>query len=92
MMKTIIALSDTVGLLTLSVIQAELELGTLALLPVVEPWLDVQPAIVRLAHRTLSPLGKRFVQYVLETDADLVKLEREIAPTLFKRAKYRALE
>ena len=87
MMKTIILESDTVGLLPLNVALPEIELGTLAVLPFVEPWMAPSFGIVRLAHRSLSPLAERFSELVIEADSELFEMEREMAPKLVNKSK-----
>jgi DNA-binding transcriptional LysR family regulator len=56
MMKTIIAGTDAVALLPLNQVMAEVRSRQLVVLPVVVPWLQADFAVVRLAHRSLSPL------------------------------------
>ena len=87
MMKTIVLESDAVGLLPLNVVLPEVELGKLFVLPFVEPWMKVNFGIVRLAHRSLSPLAERFSELVIETDAELYEMERVAAPKLFNTSK-----
>jgi len=87
MMKTIVLESDTVGLLPLNVILQEIERGTLVVLSFVEPWMKVHFGIVRLTHRSLSPLGDRFCELVTEADTELFHMEQAVARTIFNKSK-----
>ncbi|MGD0416146.1 MAG: LysR family transcriptional regulator [Terriglobales bacterium] len=80
MMKTISAGTDAVGLLPLNTVIEEVRDGRLALLSFVAPWMTADWAIVRLSHRTLSPLGETFVRFLLEADAQLFEFEQKNAP------------
>jgi len=62
MMKAIAESSDAVAILPLKVVEREIESGRLAALPLVEPWLNGDFAVIRLAHRTLSPAGEAIVE------------------------------
>lgn len=87
MTKTICLESDTVGLLPLNVVLPEVELGTLVVLPFVEPWMRINFGIIRLAHRSLSPLAERFCQLVIDADADLFEMERKAAAKFVNKSK-----
>ena len=63
MMKMIVAETEAVGLLPLNTVMAEVQDGQLVVLSLVLPFLKVEFGIVRLAHRSLSPLGETFVAY-----------------------------
>jgi hypothetical protein len=79
MMNAIVAESDTVGLLPLNTMLHEIELGTMTVLRLVEPWMLISFSIVRFEHRSLSPLGEKFVQLVVEEDAKLAEFEEKTA-------------
>ena len=80
MMKMIVAETDAVGLLPLNTIMAEVRAGELVVLSLVSPFLKVDFGIIRLAHRSLSPLGETFVRLQLEADAEVLEFEEENAP------------
>lgn len=83
MMKNIAQGSDTVAVLPLNFMLADLEAGDIAVLPVVAPMLRVEFNIVRLARRSLSPLGELFVRTLLEVDAEVAALEQDAARRIF---------
>lgn len=57
MMKKIVAETDAVSILPFNVVLAEVRTGQLVVLPLVPPLKKVDFGIVRLAHRSLSPIG-----------------------------------
>jgi len=83
MMRNIAQESDAVAMLPLSVLLPDLKTGAMAVLPVVSPVLNTEFGIVRLAKRSLSPLGETFVRTVLEVDAEVTALEEDAAKKLF---------
>jgi DNA-binding transcriptional LysR family regulator len=85
MMKRIAAETDAVSLLPLNVVSSELRNGELALLPLVPPSLKVDLVIIRLAHRSLSPLGETFVRLLQEVDAELLEFEQKNAQRFLAR-------
>lgn len=87
MMKTIAAGSDAVTILPLSVIAAEHESGTLAVLPLVESWLQARFAAIRLARRTLPPSGAAFVRLITDIDAELTSLTAGLEARLLGRRR-----
>jgi DNA-binding transcriptional LysR family regulator len=93
MMKTIIAGTDAIALLPLNAVIAEVTSGQMDVLSLVAPWFQGDVAVVRLAHRSLSPLGETFVRMLQEEDAKLLDFERKAAAELFaapRRARTRA--
>jgi DNA-binding transcriptional LysR family regulator len=84
-LKSIIAGSDAVGFVPLNVVMPDVRAGVLAVLPLVEPWLQGVFAAVRLAHRSLSQLGERFVQILMEEDRQVYEFEQQAARELFSR-------
>jgi len=78
MMKTIVAGSDAIAILPLGAIGPEVGSGTLAVLPLVEPWLYGNFSIIRLSRRTAPPSSEAFVQLLLETDAELTRVTGEV--------------
>ena len=80
MMKKITAKTDAVGLFPLNNVIAEVRAGQLIVFPLALPFLKINWGIVRLSHRTLSPLGETFVRLLLETDAELLDFEQKNAP------------
>jgi DNA-binding transcriptional LysR family regulator len=85
MMKKVVAGTDAVGLLTLSVVGAELQSRALAVLPIVEPWLHGRFGVIRLAHRSLSPVGEALVTRLREVDAEVAAAEEKMARALLPR-------
>ncbi len=83
MMRNIALESDTVALLPLNLLLPDLEAKTMAVLPLAAPMLSSDLKIVRLAHRSLSPLGELFVRTMLEVDAEVATLEEKAARNLF---------
>jgi DNA-binding transcriptional LysR family regulator len=86
MLKTIVRGSDAIALLPLNVVMPEVRTGKLAVLPIIRPWLQSSFAVVRLAHRSLSPLGEKFVALLLEEDRKLLEYEQRVAEELFSEA------
>ena len=80
MMKKITAKTDAVGLFPLNTITAEVRGGQLVVFSLALPFPMINWAIVRLSHRTLSPLGETFVRLLLDTDAELLDFEQKNAP------------
>lgn len=89
MMKTVAAGTDAVAIVPLNSVVAEVASGELAVLPFVSPALRPNFAIVRLAHRSLSPLGESFVRLVVAADAELFEFEEKSAAKLIGAAKNR---
>jgi len=83
MMKNIAQQSDAVAMLPLVLLLPELAAKTIAVLPLVLPMLEADFSIVRLARRTLSPLGEVFVRTLLEVDGEVAALEDKAAKKLF---------
>ncbi len=83
MMKTVALESDAVAILPLNVMADELERGDLVAIPAPD-WVRANFAIVRLAHRSLSPLGETFVRLVQDADAELLAWEEKTAKRLFR--------
>jgi DNA-binding transcriptional LysR family regulator len=80
MMKRISGETDAVSILPLNVVWPEIQRGQLAILPLVPPAIKVAFAIIRLAHRSLSPLGDKFVSLVQEADEELLRFEQKNGP------------
>ena len=89
MMKNISRESDAVAVLPLNLLLDELKTKTLAVLPLVVPMLKPEFGIVRLARRSLSPLGELFVRTVVEVDAEVSAMEERAARTLFPAKRRR---
>ena len=85
MMKAIAAGSDGVALLPLNVVARELEEGTLAALPLVEPSVQADFGLIRLANRTPPPSVEDFARLLLEADARASRLSEEIGQKLLGR-------
>jgi len=91
MMKNIVRNSDAVTMLPLSVVIDEIERGELIATPGL-PWMRGTFGIVRLAHRSLSPLGETFVRMLQEADAELLNWEEKTAKRLFRHNRTRKAE
>jgi len=91
MMKTIVAGSDAIAILPLGAVSREAGSGLLAVLPLVEPWLHANFAILRLARRTPPPSSDLFVQLALRTDGQLSRITEEMHGICFpaRRARRR---
>jgi len=90
MMKNIAQESDAVAMLPLVLLLPDLEAKTMAVLPLVVPMLEADFTIVRLARRTLSPLGAVFVRTMVEVDAEVAALEEKSAERLFPTTRRRS--
>ncbi len=82
-MKTIISGTNAVALLPLNSVMAEVKSRELAVLPLVAPWFKPEFGVVRMAHRSLSPVGETFVRLLQEEDAKVLDFERRAAAELF---------
>lgn len=83
MMRNIAQESDAVAMLPLKVLLPDLKSKAMAVLPVAFPVLGTEFGIVRLARRSLSPLGELFVRTLLEIDAEVAALEGSACKRLF---------
>jgi DNA-binding transcriptional LysR family regulator len=86
MTKDIVRKSDAVSLMPLGEVIGEVERGELVAIPGL-PWMRATFGIVRLAHRSLSPLGETFVQILKEADAELTDWEEKAAKKLFQQPR-----
>ena len=84
-MKTIVAHSDAVAIVSLKMVRHELARRELAVLPLSFPWLGTSFAIMHLAHRTLSPLAAAVTESIVAEDRNLLELERELAARWLKK-------
>jgi DNA-binding transcriptional LysR family regulator len=84
MMKTIVLGSDAIAMLGLNSVAEEVERGELVAIPGPE-WLRAHFGIVRLAHRSPSPLGEAFAKLVKEADAELFDWEQKTSKSLFSK-------
>lgn len=89
MMKAIAMGSDAVALLPLAAASTELRARELVVLPLVEPWLAGQFAIIRLARRVLPPSGEELQRLLLAADAEVTRLTDELAATTGQRSTRR---
>ena len=83
MMKNIAQESDAIALVPLNLLLPDLRNRALAALPLVLPILKPQFGIIRMARRSLSPLGELFVRTMVDVDAEVLALEEEAAEKLF---------
>jgi DNA-binding transcriptional LysR family regulator len=87
MMKTIIARTNVVTVLPLDTVMAEVVSRELVVLPILVTWFQSTFGIVRMAHRSLSPIGEAFARTLQKEDAKLFDLERTAALKVFAPAK-----
>jgi DNA-binding transcriptional LysR family regulator len=78
-MKRIVAESDAVTLMPMSLIADELADGTLAALPIEAPWLGRTFALIELPNRTASPAAEQFMHHAIELDAQAARMEPPVA-------------
>jgi DNA-binding transcriptional LysR family regulator len=90
MMKAVILETNAFTVLPLSAVKAEIQSRQLTVLPLVVPWFQAEFAVVRLAHRSLSPVGETFVRMLQEEDAAVLDSERGVGAELFAKPKRRA--
>ena len=87
LMTAIVAESDAIGLMPMSLIAREVADGSLVALPTEAPWLGRAFAIIELEDRSLSPSAEQFLRFVREA----VELaERVEAPKSPGRTRERA--
>jgi len=86
-MKMIVEQTDTVTILPVNVVSEEVHTGKLVVLSLAPPALNVDFGIVRLAHRSLSPIAETFVRMIQEVDEELSRFEQKhTAEIVGKRA------
>ena len=83
MMRNIAQESDAVAMLPLKVLLPDLRTKAMAVLPIAFPVLNTEFGVVRLARRSISPLGELFVRTLLEVDAEVAALEKKACKRLF---------
>ncbi len=82
-MKTVVAGSDAIAILPLTAMVRDRDSSLFTVLPLVEPWLQGNFAIIRLARRTPPPSGDAFVRLLLATDAELTRITGTLRDRLF---------
>ena len=80
MMKAIVAESDALGLMPMSLIAREVADGSLVALPTEAPWLGRAFAIIELEDRSLSPSAEQFLRFVREADELAARVEAPKSP------------
>jgi DNA-binding transcriptional LysR family regulator len=90
MMRHIASTTDHVLISALALNVAAIDGGELALLPVVDPRLQVTFAAIRLLGRTLPPIADELIADVVAADRAGAAVERGIADRLFGTASPRA--
>ena len=75
MMKAIVADSDAIGLMPMSLVAREITDGALAALPVEAPWLGRNFAIIEVEDRSLPASAEQFLHFVREADAAAARCE-----------------
>jgi DNA-binding transcriptional LysR family regulator len=88
-MKTTVANSDAVTMVSLKMVRHELDRKELAVLPLSLPWLKTHFAVMHLTHRTLSPLAEAVTKSIIAEDKNALKMERALAARWFKAPKGR---
>jgi len=87
MMKMLVAETDAVSVLPLNAIMAEVRTGQLKILGFVPQWMKADFGILRLEHRSLSPIGETFVRLIKEVDAELFEFEQKNAQKVLATPK-----
>jgi DNA-binding transcriptional LysR family regulator len=75
MMKSIVAESNAIGLMPMSLIAREIADGSLVALPVEAPWLGRSFAIIELENRILPPSAEQFLRLIREADEAAARCE-----------------
>ena len=75
MMKSIVAASDAIGLMPMSLIAREIADGSLVALPVEAPWLGRSFSIIELEDRILPPSAEQFLRLIREADETAARCE-----------------
>ena len=84
-MVEIIARSDVLlGLGTLPMFRAELQSGTLKIVPFREPWMVTCYGLMSLKQRTLSPVAVAYMNEVHAAEQDALREEQELAATFLR--------
>jgi DNA-binding transcriptional LysR family regulator len=84
-MKTIVADSDNVMIVSLKMVRHELDRKELAVVPLFVPWLKTHFAVLHLAQRTLSPGAEAVMQAIITEDANVLKIEHALEARYFKK-------
>ncbi|MFN5495217.1 MAG: LysR family transcriptional regulator [bacterium] len=79
MMKAIVAESEAIGLMPMSLIAREVAEGSLVALPIEAPWLGRTFAIIEIEDRTPSPSAEQFLRYIREADKAASRCEHPSA-------------
>jgi hypothetical protein len=87
MMKALVAETDTVSVLPLNAIMAETRTHQFTILSFVPSWIKADFGILRLPHRSLSPVGETFVRLLQEVDAEIFEYEQMNAPKMLAASK-----
>lgn len=85
MMKAIVAESDAVALMPMSLVAREIADGSLIALPVEAPWLGRNFAIIEVEDRSLSPSAEQFLRFVREADEAAARCAPPAAPKSGRR-------
>ncbi|HMP73534.1 MAG TPA: substrate-binding domain-containing protein, partial [Kiritimatiellia bacterium] len=88
-MKTIVANSDAVTIVSLKMVHHELDRKELAVLPLPLPWLKTHFAVMHLTHRALSPLAEAVTKSIIAADKNALEMERALAARWCKSPKGR---
>lgn len=87
--RTVVADSDHVMVVSLKMVRHELERKDLAIVPLFIPWLKTHFAVVHLSHRPLSSDAEAVKQAIITEDANVLALENALAARWFKPRKGR---
>ena len=74
----LVADCDALGLVTLSMVEGELESGRLAVIPLTPDWLRLNYGFVHLARRTLSAPAQAYMQIVREMEEEIATREASL--------------
>jgi DNA-binding transcriptional LysR family regulator len=77
--KEVVATSNAVAYILLPMIERELKAGEFVLLPVDFPELKTHYGVVQRRGRTPSPAAEVFTKLLLEGDAELARVDQELA-------------
>jgi DNA-binding transcriptional LysR family regulator len=84
-MKTIVADSDHVMIVSLKMVRHELDRKELAVVPLFVSWLKTHFAVLHLTHRALSPDAEAVIQAIIAEDAKALEIEHALAARYFKK-------
>lgn len=90
LVRQIALATDHVMLATIAANQKSLESGELAVLPLADPLIGADFAVIHLEGKSLPPIATGFIDDVIEADRASAEAERKLSARLFRPAKGRA--